>query len=79
MRNLMKIPKTLKLLQECWMSAENRVRGLIAKKYHIHDEVFITRLFYGELYEEFEKKNSSKNFERAFQDDLKKDFQQKGC
>ena len=71
MESPIKIPRTLSLLQNCWASAEGRVCKLISKRYLAHDEVFITRLFYGQLRERFTKKNRKSAFERSFAEDLR--------
>lgn len=66
--------KTLNLIKECWETSEKNVRHLIAERYHVHDEVFITRLLFGELFAEFETRNNKHDFEKAFLSDLEKTF-----
>jgi hypothetical protein len=67
----LKIPSTVKVLQECWCRAEQSVRSLIHQKYDVHDEVFISRLFYGELKYQIEQREKSRHFKRAFAHDLR--------
>jgi hypothetical protein len=46
------------------------VRELIAEKYTVHDEVFISRLFYGELSARFRAANENNEFAEAVFTDL---------
>jgi len=75
---LIGIPRTLALLKQCWNAAELRVCESVSQHFHAHDEVFITRLLHGKLHEEFEKKNSSKQFETELRGDLTEAFQKDG-
>jgi len=47
--DMIAMPRTISLLHQCWSEAESRVRDNVAKKFDVHHEVFITRLWYGEL------------------------------
>ena len=70
MSALIKLPNSLELIKLCWLVAEGRVCNLISEKYHAHDEVFITRLLFGEVKEEFNKANELGLFEQSFENDL---------
>lgn len=66
--------RTLHLLTHCWETSESNVRQLIEERYHAHDEVFITRLLFGELRAELKPRNDSGEFEVAFKQDLQDHF-----
>jgi len=70
MKSLSALPRTLALLIRCWMNAETEVRTLVTEKYTVHDEVFISRLFYGELAACFRAANKREEFSQAVLADL---------
>jgi hypothetical protein len=67
---LLSIPNTVLLLKACWQRAEERVIGDVETKYREADEEFITKLVCGELRAEFERANSTRQFEKEFAADL---------
>ncbi len=68
------IPHTLKVVVNCWMSAEVALRAVVKGKHHDLDEEFITTLFYGELRDVLRKASQEKKVERAFLSDLRTSF-----
>jgi hypothetical protein len=70
MNSLTALPRTLELLIRCWMNAETEVRRLVTEKYTVHDEVFINRMFYGELCACLHAANERKEFSQAVLADL---------
>ena len=48
MQPITKLPRCLNLIVLCWNNAESKVCSLVEKKYWVHDEVFVTRLLYGD-------------------------------
>lgn len=71
---LVSLPRTLALVTRCYQSAEKEVRRLIREKYTAHDEVFINRLFYGELRVLFVQANQDKEVSSALAEDLNELF-----
>ncbi len=71
MRSLLALPRTLDLLVRCWSGAEADVRRLVAEKYTAHDEVFINRLFYGELAARLRAANGQQEYSQAVLADLR--------
>lgn len=74
MSSLINLPETLGLIKRCWCLSEERVCNLISNKYHAHDEIFITRLLYGEMEEELNKCNKEGLFKTNFLNDLRSIF-----
>jgi hypothetical protein len=73
MSRLLSIPRTIALLSPCWQTAEERVRSEVGTKYLEADEDFITKLVYGELRDEFDSKNSDRQFEKEFAADIRRE------
>lgn len=74
MSELFPIPQTIALLKTCWETAEARVCREVGTKYRESDEEAITVLLCGELRQEFDEKNSYREFENAFASDLRVHF-----
>lgn len=72
---MIKLTKTLNLLIDCWSTVEDKVRALIAERYWAHDEVFITRLFCGELKWALQRESEQNRFSQAFLSDLRAAFE----
>ncbi len=70
MKKLVALPRTLEAVVRSWMSSEQTARKLVSERYRAHDEVFITRLFCGELGANLHEANEGKIFERALAADL---------
>jgi hypothetical protein len=67
----LRIPRTIKLLRECWEKAESTVQNAANKFY---DEEQVSFLLYRELQVLFDEQNSTRSFERRFGDDVKAAF-----
>ena len=63
-------------VKHIWSMAEQRVCQLVSTKYRAHDEVFISRLFYGEIKEAFDKVNEDGSFKEVFSKDLAEVFKE---
>src|SRR6476469_2940558 len=74
MSRLLPIPKTMQLLKTCWHAAEARVCREVGTKYREADEEAITVLRCGELRQEFDERNVSREFESVFAADLRVHF-----
>jgi hypothetical protein len=70
LKSLIALPSTISLLVQCWEAAEERVCHLVTDRYTVHDEVFITRLFCGELGWLLRQESECGKFSAAFLEDL---------
>lgn len=74
MKSVMKIPKTLNIVIECWNKAESNIRENVREKYHDYDEEFLTRLFCGEFSFELREASKKGRIAKAFLEDLRSEY-----
>lgn len=67
-------PNGRKLIDSCWIGAEEALRKNVREKFPDRDEEMITDLFHAELEQEFAKVSRSGAVARAFLDDLESAF-----
>lgn len=70
----MKIPRTLKVVSDCWHNAEKSLQADIREDYPGVNEEFITQMFHGKFAKALKTASSSHLIERAFLDDLVNSF-----
>jgi hypothetical protein len=73
-RNILNISNTLRVVADCWSSAEESLRTDIKKDYPGVNEEFITQMFHGKLARSLREASEAHRIERAFLVDLQKAF-----
>lgn len=77
-RNILKIPRTVGLLADCWNEAEKNLQAEIRANAPDLDEECITRFFHVKLAQELRIASERRSFEEEFLADLKAAFSELG-
>jgi hypothetical protein len=72
--SLLRIPKTLKVVSGCWMSAEKNLQSEVRSNFPNVDEEFITRFFHGKFAAELQETSRQRRIANAFLADLESFF-----
>ena len=70
----LKIPDTLRVVADCWKTAEETLRGDVRLNHLGLDEEPITLMFHGKLVESFTAANQKNRIQQAFLSDLQNTF-----
>ena len=72
--NTLKIPKTLRVITDCWKTAEGNLRDDLRLNHLGLDEEPITVMFHGMLVESFREANERNRIQNAFLSDLQEGY-----